>query len=279
MTEESKILLAPAIPLLAVAAAVGITAPFGYEAVFFPYSPRPALGWIGAMFLLATLAYSLRKRFFLQAPGSLIFWKGAHVLAGYVFIVLILFHSNANAGAGAQFSLSVVSGGLLITGLWGIARQGHTPAIMTKALLDPVYKSEHMETDNLILGQIASVVSGKSQGFGDVYQRHILPFVSIALPSLEHHKAILRRCFGPASADPNAAITDLAQLSPEERNAFYDVAEKAVDLVELRLSKTYQRGMNQWLQWHIWLTAIIVSVLFFHILASLYFGRHNWPGH
>lgn len=275
MTEESTILLAPAILVLAAVATFSVTAPFGYEAVFFPYSPRPALGWAGAIFLLVTLAYSLRKRLFLQAPGALIFWKAAHVLAGYVFIVLVLFHSNASAGVGAQFSLSAVSGGLLITGLWGIARQGRTPAIMTKALLDPVYKSEHRETDNLILAQIASVVGGKSQGFRDVYQRHILPFVSISLPSLEHHKAILRRCFGPASADPNAAVTDLAQLSPEERGVFYEAAEKAVDLVELRLSKTYQRGMNQWLQWHIWLSAITVSVLFFHILASLYFGGHR----
>jgi hypothetical protein len=275
MTEESRILLALGMLVLIVAAIVIIAPPFGYEAVFFPHSPRAALGWAGAFFVLATLAYSLRKRFFLQAPGALIFWKGAHVLAGYAFIVLILFHSNASAGAGSQFLLSVVSGGLLITGLWGMGRQGHTPAIMTKALLDPVYKSEHKETDNMILGQIASAVSGKSQGFRSVYQRHILPFVSISLPSLENHKAILRRCFGPASAGPNAAVTDLAQLSPEERGAFYEVAEKAVDLVELRLSKTYQRGMNRWLQWHIWLSAIIVSLLFFHILASFYFGSRN----
>ncbi|MBF0634702.1 MAG: hypothetical protein HQK85_08600 [Nitrospinae bacterium] len=272
MTEESKILLAMGMLVLAVVGAVGVAPPYGYEAVFFPHSPRPALGWAGAFFVLVTLAYSLRKRLFLQAPGALIFWKAAHVVAGYVLIILILFHSNGGAGAGAQFFLSLVSAGLLITGLWGIARQGHTPAIMTKALLDPVYKSEHRETDNLILAQIAAVVSGKSQAFGDIYQRHILPFVSISLPSLEHHKAILRRCFGPASADPNAAVTDLANLSPEERGVFYEAAEKAVDLVELRLSKTYQRGMNQWLQWHIWLSAIIVSVIFFHILASFYFG-------
>ena len=274
MTEESKILLVMGMLVLAVVGAVGIAPPFGYEAVFFPHSPRPALGWAGVFFILATLAYSLRKRLFLQAPGALIFWKATHVVAGYVLIILILFHSNANAGAGAQFSLSVLSGGLFITGLWGIAVPGRTPAVMTKALLDPVYKSEHRETDNLILAQIAAVVSGKSQGFGEIYQRHILPFVSITLPSLEHHKAILRRCFGPASADPNAAVADLANLSPEERSAFYEAAEKAVDLVELRLSKTYQRGMNQWLQWHIWLSAIIVSAIFFHILSSFYFvGR------
>lgn len=278
MTDESNILLAPAIGVLSVVIAVALTAPSGYETAFFPDSPRPELGWAGAVFALVTLAYSLRKRLFLQGPGALIFWKAAHVFTGYVFIVLALYHSNGSAGEGAQFTLSVVSAGLLVTGLWGIARQGHTPSVMTKALLDPVYKSEHKETANVILGQISAMVSGKSQRFRDVYQRHILPFVSIRLPSLEHHKAILRRCFGPASVDPNAAVTDLAQLSPEERNAFYEVAEKAVDLVELRLSKTYQRGMNRWLLWHTGLGVIIMSALFFHILAALYFGSHGLSG-
>ena len=276
MTDESNILLAPAIGVLAVIIVLALTAPFGYEAVFFPHSPMPALGWAGAVFALVTLIYSIRKRLFLQGTGALIFWKAGHVFTGYVFIVLVFFHSNGNVGAGDQLTLSVISGGLFITGLWGIAKQGYTPSVMTKALLDPVYKSEHQQTDDAILKEIAPVVSGKSREFDGVYQRHILPFVSIKLPSLEHHKAILRRCFGPVSVDPNAAVTDLERLSPEERNAFYDVDEKAVDLVELRLSKTYQRGMNRWLLWHIGLATIIVSALFFHILAAFYFGSHGF---
>jgi hypothetical protein len=276
MTEESNILLAPAIAIIAVVIAVAFTAPFGYEAVFFPHSPIPALGWAGAVFALVTLAYSARKRLFLQGSGALIFWKAGHVFTGYIFIVLVVYHSNGSVGTGIQLMLSVICAGLLVTGLWGIARQGHTPGVMTKSLLDPVYKSEIKDTANMILGQIASVVNGKSHDFRDVYQRHILPFVSIRLPRLEHHKAILRRCFGPVSGDPNAAVTDLVRLSQEERDVFYEAAEKAVDLVELRLSKRYQRGMNRWLQWHTGLGVVIVSTLFFHILASFYFGSHGF---
>lgn len=273
MTDESNILLAPAIVVLAAVIVVALTAPFGYETAFFPDSPRPELGWGGAVFALVTLIHSVRKRLFLQGAGALIFWKAAHVFTGYVFTVLVFFHSNGDVGAGDQLALSVISGGLFITGLWGMAKQGYTPSVMTKALLDPVYKSEHQQTDDAILKDIAPVVSGKSHEFDEVYQRHILPFISIKLPSLEHHKAILRRCFGPVSKDPNAAVTDLAQLSPEERNAFYEVAEKAVDLVELRLSKTYQRGMNRWLLWHTGLGVIIMSALFFHILTAFYYGH------
>lgn len=276
MTDESNILLAPAIAVMAVIIFVSFMTPFGYEAVFFPHSPMPALGWAGSAFALVSLAYSLRKRLFLQGPGPLIFWKAAHVFTGYVFIILVLYHSNGSVGTGIQLMLSVICAGLLVTGLWGIARQGHTPGVMTKALLDPVYKSEHQQTDNAILKEIASVASGKSHDFRDIYQRHILPFISIKLPSLEQHKAILRRCFGPASADPNAAVKDMDHISSEERSVFYEVAEKAVDLVELRLSKTYQRGMNRWLHWHTGFGVVVVSALFFHILASFYFGSHGF---
>lgn len=276
MTEESNILLVPAIGVAVALGAVAFAPPFGYEAAFFPHSPMPALGWAGLTFAMVSLAYSLRKRLFLQGPGALIFWKAAHVFTGYLFIVFVIYHSNGNVGAGLQLMLSGVSAGLLVTGLWGIARQGYTPGIMTKTLLDPVYKSEHQQTDNAILKEIASALNGKSHEFDSIYQRHILPFISIRLPSLEHHKAILRRCFGPATADPNAAVTDLANLSSEERSVFYEVAEKAVDLVELRLSKTYQRGMNTWLQWHTGLGVVIVSALFFHILAAFYFGNHGF---
>jgi hypothetical protein len=272
MTEESNILLAPAIVVIAVALSVAFTAPFGYEAGFFPHSPIPALGWAGSAFALVSLAYSLRKRLFLQGPGSLILWKAGHVFTGYIFVILLLYHSNGSAGTGLQLMLSVIYAGLLVTGLWGIARQGYIPGVMTKALLDPVYKSEIKDTANMMLGQIASAVKGKSRDFGTVYQRHILPFVSIRLPKLEHHKAILRRCFGPVTVDPNAAVTDLVRLSPEERDAFYEAAEKAVDLVELRLIKAYQRGMNRWLHWHTGLGVVVMSALFFHILASFYFG-------
>lgn len=276
MTDESNILLVPAIVVLAVIVSVSFMAPFGHEALFFPHSSMPALGWAGSAFALASLAYSLRKRLFLQGAGPLIFWKAGHVFTGYAFVIFILYHSNGTAGTGIQLMLSSIYAGLLVTGLWGIARQGHTPGVMTKSLLDPVYKSEIKETANKILGQIASVVNGKSHDFRDVYQRHILPFVSIRLPKLEHHKAILRRCFGPASGDPNAAVTDLTRLSPEERDAFYEAAEMAVDLVELRLSKRYQRGMNRWLQWHTGLGVVIVSALFFHILAAFYFGSQGF---
>jgi len=276
MTDESNILLVPAVVVLAVVISVSFMTPFGYEAVFFHHSPMPALGWAGSAFALASLAYSLRKRLFLQGPGHLIFWKAGHVFTGYIFSILVLYHSNGGVGTGIQLMLSAICAGLLVTGLWGIVRQGHTPGVMTNALLDPVYKSEIKETANKILGQIASVVNGKSHDFRAVYQRHILPFVSIRLPRLEHHKAILRRCFGPVSGDTNAAVTDLARLSPEERDAFYEAAEMAVDLVELRLSKRYQRGMNKWLHWHTGLGVALVSALFFHILASFYFGSHGF---
>lgn len=275
MTEESNILLVPSVVVLALLVSVLLAAPFAREAAFFPYSPTPALGWAGLAFALASLAYSARKRFFLQGYGPLIFWKAAHVFTGYIFIVLVVYHSNGGFGTGVQLMLSLICAGLLGTGLWGIARQGYSPGVMTKALLDPVYKSEHQQTENAILKEIASAANGKSHEFDGVYQRHILPFISIKLPSLEHHKAILRRCFGPSSADPNAAITDLAHLSSEERPVFYEVAEKAVDLVELRLSKTYQRGMNNWLPWHTWLGVVAMSALFFHVLASFYYGSHG----
>ncbi|MBI4666851.1 MAG: hypothetical protein HY751_10640 [Nitrospinae bacterium] len=271
MTEEAKYLLAPFIGVLAVVALATWLEPFEPPFGFFVHTPGAPLGWSALALGVMSVAYSARKRVFLQGLGPLIYWKGAHVAAGYIFVVLFVLHANGKVGLGAQFLLTTVSAGIVITGLWGIIRQGHVPQLMTKTLVNPVYKSELADAVNVALKEISEMLEGRSKRFDEVYQRHILPFISIKYPTLSHHKAMLQRCFGPATLDPNAAVIDVADLDVHEKDIFYSIAEKAVDALEIRVSQTHQRQMNRWLLWHIGLSLIIAVALFFHVLAAFYY--------
>jgi len=271
MNKEAYALAIPfAIPV-AVALAIGWARPFEWTPAFEPSVLRPNMGWTALVFGLLTMAYSVRKRFFLQGAGTLQSWKAAHVIAGYFFLIFMLAHSNAGVGAGVRFWLNALAAGITLTGLWGVLRQGVIPRVMTRTLLDPVYKNELQDNVEAILKDIENGLEGTSHEFQLVYQRHILPFISIQLTTAEQHKAMIRRCFGPASADPNAAVRDLATLDDKEKDLFYSVAAKALDVVEIRRSQAYQKKMNTWLTWHIGFTAALGVTLFFHILASFYF--------
>ena len=271
MTNEAKNLLLPLAITVVVMALISIDQPFHAKFVFDPADLRPAIGWAALALGLTSVAYSVRKRVYLQAPWALIIWKMAHVITGYVFLALMFLHANGTVGSGAQLLLSALAAGITLTGLWGIVSQGLIPKVMTDTLLDPVYKSEVADSVKKVLLEIKDLLKGASQPFNVLYQRHILPFITIKLPTADQHKAIVRRLFGPASADPNAAVKDLDPLSAEERDLFYNVAEKSLDIVELRLSQTYQARMNQWLLWHIGLSVMLGTTLLFHILAAYYF--------
>jgi len=49
---------------------------------------------------------------------------------------------------------------------------------------------------------------------------------------------------------------------------FYTMAEKALDIIEIRRSQGYQALLNNWLDWHIGLTSIAFAVALMHVLAS-----------
>lgn len=271
MSAEAKTLLAPMIAAALILLLIGFNPPFSAEYSFRPRDPRPLLGWLTVACGAAAMIYSLRKRIYLQAPGALIYWKAAHVFTGYIFLALLSVHANGSFGLGAQILLWSLTAGLTATGIWGVFKQGFTPQLMTQTLLDPVYKSEVSDSVRKLLMEIGGQMEGRGKEFSGVYQRHILPFISIKYPTADQHKAIVRRLFGPATADPNAAVLDLDPLSGDDRDMFYSIAEKTLDILELRMSQTYQTQMNGWLPWHIILTALLGVTLLFHAAAAYYF--------
>lgn len=271
MTRESWAMAAPAAAAILAAALIAWFSPFAPGPGFEPSSFGPYMGWLALALGFLTNVYSLRKRFFLQGPGSLRFWKWSHALTGYLFVFAVLAHSNARLGAGALLLLNGLAAGIVAAGVWGGLRQGGIPRVMTRTLLDPVYKTQMQRDVDVLLKEISESLEGASPALRSLYQRHILPAISIKSITAEQHKALLRRLFGPSTADPNAAARDLVALGAKERDLFYDIAARAVDVVEIRKSQTYQRKMNGWLDWHIAMTAGLGVILFFHVLASFYY--------
>lgn len=271
MTRESWAMAAPAAGVVLAAALIAWVSPFAPARGFEPSVFGPYMGWLALILGLLTNVYSLRKRFFPQGPGTLRSWKWLHALAGYLFVLAVLVHSNARLGAGALLLLNGLVAGIAGAGVWGVLRQGVIPGVMTRTLLDPVYKTEMQRDVDVLLKEISESLEGASPALKSLYQRHILPAISIKSITAEQHRALLRRLFGPSTGDPNAAARDLVALGGRERDLFYDIAARAVDVVEIRKSQTYQRKMNGWLAWHIALTAGLGVTVFFHALASFYF--------
>ena len=271
MRTESYALAAPVIAPIAAAVVIANLQPLAEPPSFEPSGLGAAMGWAAVATAAVSMIYSLRKRLFLQGVAPLRVWKAAHVIVGYVFLALMLAHSGSRLGTGVQLALNVLVAGITASGVWGLIRQGTIPELMTRTLLDPVYKSELQDEVNTLLEEIDACLSSSSTAFHGIYQRHILPYLSIKLPTAEQQKSMMMRCFGPPAADPNAAVKDLVVLDEREREKFYSVAARALDVIEIRRSQAYQRWMNGWLTWHIGLTSILAVFLLFHVMASFYF--------
>jgi hypothetical protein len=272
MTRESKKWLAlgaVATALLYLLFSVGPALPvYDYD----PVTSRAAWGWTAVALAIFCALYAWRKRELLQAPGRLIVWKGAHIVAGIFFTVAWGLHADATFGAAPiQWGLAMAVTGLFATGVWGIFMHGTIPGVMNETLVDPVYKDELQDSVDALAGEIRIKLTGADPAFERVYQRHILPFVAVRKPTAELQKTMVRRLFGPGGVGANAAVHDLAPLSAADRDRFYDVAAKALDIVEIRRSQSYQKRMNRWLVWHVGLTVALFALLFFHGLAGFYY--------
>lgn len=271
MSKEAKLYLYQAALAIAVCSFIIWRPPF--EALFSFDAPSSGalVGWIALAVMLVSLGYTLRKREFLQSPGKLIYWKAAHVATGLIFLALLVLHNNGQPGVGLGFFLNIIALLITLTGLWGVVKQGYIPAVMTDTLTDPVYKSEQQESVDRQVMEINESLSGCTEEFIEIYQRHVLPFTVITRPTAEHQKIMLQRCFGPDDINPNAAISDVKHLSEDEVNLFFEVAEKALDIVEIRRGQSYQKQMNRWLSWHIGFSVFIIICVFFHILSNYFF--------
>lgn len=271
MNDESKQYLYQAVATLVIVGIIFWFKPFTPKFSFTPSEGQNNVGWITLVTLIVSLAYALRKREFLQAPGKLIYWKIFHIATGYLFIIFLLLHANGHLGGGLQLFQNIAAGVIVISGLFGVIKQGYVPQVMTDTLLDPVYKSELQNSVDKLMDEIDKVLRERSDEFKEIYQRHVLPFTVITLPTAEQQKTMLQRCFGPDDIDPNAAIKDVKHLDDQEVALFFEIAEKAMDVVEIRRGQSYQRQMNRWLTWHIGSSFLLVIFVFFHILASSYF--------
>jgi hypothetical protein len=271
MTDEAKKYLTLAMVVLAALAAIVYFPPFKTP---FTFEQPPFIawfGWVTFLFFGVSFIYTLRKREMLQTAGRLIIWKMAHIITGWLFVIFWLIHANGQPGEGLQFLISLAASGIAVTGLLGVFRQGYIPRIMTESLLDPVYKDELQDNVDQLLDEIDHLLHGSTESFHEVYQRHILPFAVIDHPSAEHQTSMLQRCFGPDDIDPNAAIEDVKHLDDGEVDLFFEVAEKVVDIIEIRRSQSYQQEMNNWIYWHVGLSLLLMIFVFFHVFTVFYF--------
>jgi len=270
MTKDAVSLLAASAVCMVIALATMATAPFGPVASFTVSIVKPVFGWATLVMVVTSVMYSLRKRELLQVPGHLVYWKRAHVWTGLAAVALMFFHSGGSLGVGAGFAAGSLTLGIALTGVWGIAVQGVVPETMTRTLQDPVYKDEMQDDVNALLREISGKLKGRTPAFKRVYQRHILPALSITLPTSEQYEALLYR-YDQSSKDPNAAVHDLDVVSDREREIFQWMVEKVMDIVEIRRSQAYQRLMNRWLIWHVGFTSVLFVVALFHVMAAYYF--------
>ncbi|MDH5637631.1 MAG: hypothetical protein OEZ04_04000, partial [Nitrospinota bacterium] len=261
MTVNAWVLTALLVIAALAAALVTLLKPFPAVPGFEPASVKPLLGWGTLGLGLVSIAFSVRKRQSLQWPGELYIWRTVHVVVGLLFIISLFLHSGGKLGAGVAFGLVALTAAIFLTGFWGIVTQGWIPSKMTQSLQDPVYKDKMQDDINLIMQQISHDLEGRSERFEQAYQRHILPAISLTRPRMPQQRAFFNR-YDPTSDDVNAAYRDLGSLSLHEKEIFYTMAEKALDIIEIRRSQGYQALLNNWLDWHIAAASIIMAVAF-----------------
>jgi hypothetical protein len=224
--------------------------------------PLRLFGIIAFSMVLATAAYTLRRRFVRSLPGKAQAWLWMHIWVGITAVLIALLHENyshilhdycqnlrcftqADAGTSALFALIfLVASGILgrLLDMW------QTHIISQDASINGVGIMQAIEARILELEYtIERLCAGKSE-----------PFKTYCMQALEHRGAI------PANVPP---------LVAKEHNDFQHASD--ILIIYARLMQSLQRQkrarviIRRWRSIHMVLAGLALLIILFHGVTEL----------
>jgi hypothetical protein len=232
-----------------------------------PWSPKHGLGlWFGigaALFFVFEMMYPWRR------PNAWLLgtakrWIQAHVYLGFIAFVAVLIHEDFRWPRGLMgVWLFVLTLWATLSGLLGVLLQKWIPAALSENLRVEALYERIPELIHELRMEADKMMEGTSDVLNRFYQTDVRPLLVRVSPSWGFFLDL--RGGRDRALEPFRRISQF--LEPAEQAKVNDLMAIFIEKVELDAQYSMQRILRRWLVLHVPPAAILMALLFVHILA------------
>ena len=229
-------------------------------------------GLVGLVGVAVVMSYPLRKQIYRRRAGALRYWMLAHVYAGAIAGVVLLFHSGQRTGGLLTSLLYVAFDLTILSGVVGLMVYYLAPRIMTRIEGEPLLVEDLEGRRKELLADVRSILQ-KSEGWlkeeirDRVYGRFLTSgFLLRQIWRREELKALLAQ----ARQEFKDRTTRLA--TDEERELLISAVETAVTLRRVDALLALHWLLRFWIPMHIVATALMLALMLVHVGQVVFFN-------
>ena len=246
---------------------------YGHDAVLAGswVTMRWLTGLVGLVGVAAVMTYPLRKQIYRRRAGALRYWMLAHIYAGAIAGVVLLYHSGRRTGGLLTSLLYVAFDLTVLSGVVGIVAYYLAPRIMTRIEGEPLLVEDLEARRAELRNEVRSILE-KSHGWlkeeirERVYPRFLSnSFLWRQIWRREELKALLAQ----ARQEFKHRTTRLA--TDEERELLISAVEAAVTLRRVDALLALHWLLRVWIPMHIGATAVMLGLMLVHIGQVVFF--------
>jgi hypothetical protein len=232
-----------------------------------PWSPKHGLGlWFG---ILAALLFVFEMMYPWRRPkawllGTAKRWIQAHVYLGLIAFVAVLIHEDFRLPSGTMgWSLFLLTLWATLSGIFGVLLQKWIPAALTENLRVEALYERIPELVHELRIEADKLVEGGSDVLMRFHQADVRPLLVRVNPSFGFFLDL--RGGRDRALEPFRRISQF--LDQEEQGKVNDLMAIYIEKVELDAQYSMQRILRGWLILHVPPAAVLMALVFIHILA------------
>ncbi|HYK21057.1 MAG TPA: cyclic nucleotide-binding domain-containing protein, partial [Pyrinomonadaceae bacterium] len=230
-------------------------------------------GLVGLVGVAVVMSYPLRKQVYRRRAGALRYWMLAHVYAGAIAGVVLLFHSGQRTGGLLTSLLYVAFDLTILSGVVGLVAYYVAPRVMTRIEGEPLLIEDLEGRRKELMADVRTIYE-KSEGWlkeeirDRVYARFLSTgFLWRQMWRREELKALLAQARQEFKDRTTRLTTD------EEREILISAVETAVTLRRVDALLALHWLLRFWIPMHIVATALMLALMLVHIGQVVFFSR------
>lgn len=230
---------------------------------------------VSMAFAFIAMLYPLRKRTYLLPIGHLEPWCIVHVSTGLISFLFILIHADFSLGAWVSAALMITFGAIVLSGIYGyFIINERNPKILNRLEIGGDGKQNVKLLEDLVDGIEAAEkeIEDLIKSGGEPIKNLIAPtrkkVNALTSPSVHYKKDYN---FTDITQKIRAALkSDTDRLPPKEGAELERIGIAQARINNLKVQFRLQYQLRAWLSFHIVATAIMLTLLFAHVVTAVW---------
>jgi hypothetical protein len=243
------------------------------------FTARSSLGiWlalISMIFAFVAMLYPIRKRTYLLPIGQLEPWCIVHVGTGLISFLFILVHADFGLGAWVSAALMITFGAIVLSGIYGyFIINERNPKVLNRLEIGDDGKQNVRLLEDLVDGIEASEkeMQDVQKSLGEGQKANIARALKIA-DGLSGRGAHFKKDYNFVALSQNirTALQNITNnVGNKEAVELERVGITQARINNLKVQFSLQFQLRAWLSFHIVATALMLTLLFAHVLTAIF---------